>query len=98
MSRRLVFRAAAKAEFNDAAAWYEEQRVGLGADFIAEVQQALDLIANAPGRYPVAHGDVRVVLVRKFPYGVYYRVKPDRVVVIAVFHSSRNPAIWQSRK
>ena len=98
MSLPLVFRSPAQTEFDDAAAWYEGQRAGLGSDFVAEVQQVLDTIANQPDRYPIASGDVREAPVSRFPFCVYYRVKPDKVVVIAVFHTSRNPSVWQGRK
>jgi toxin ParE1/3/4 len=98
MSLPLTFRPAAQAEFDAAAGWYESQRPGLGDDFVAEVQEVLDTIANHPEGYPVADGDVREAPVSRFPYCVYYRVKPDRVVVIAVFHTSRDPSIWQGRK
>jgi len=32
-----------------------------------------------------------------FPYGVYYLAEPDRIVVLAVYHSSRDPRGWQRR-
>src|SRR5438270_9757901 len=98
MSLPLVFRPAAQTEFDEAAAWYEGQRPGLGTDFVAEVQQVLDTVANHPERYPAVSGDVREALVSRFPYCVYDRVKPNRVVVIAVFHTSRDPLVWQGRK
>ena len=97
MSLPLVFRPVAQTEFDEAAVWDEGQRAGLGSDFVTEVQQVLDTIANHPERYPIASGDVREALVSRFPYCVYYRVKPDRVVVIAVFHTSRDPSVWQGR-
>ena len=59
MSLPLVFRPAAQAEFDEAAAWHENQQPGLGDDFVAEVQQVLDTIANHPERYPLAEGDMR---------------------------------------
>jgi toxin ParE1/3/4 len=98
MSLPLIFRPVAQAEFDDAAQWYEAQRPGLGSDFVAEVQQVLDTIANHPQRYPVVEGDVRAAPVARFPDCVYYRVKPARVVVIAVLHAARDPSIWQGRK
>ncbi len=97
MSLPLVVRRAAQAEFDDAATWYEAQLAGLGADFVTEVQQVLDTIANQPDRYPVVSGDVREAPVQRFPFCVYYRVKPDRVVIIAIFHTSRDPSVWQTR-
>lgn len=97
MSLPLAFRPVAQAEFDEAAAWYEEQQRGLGSDFVAEVQQVLDIIADHPERYPMVVSDVREALVSRFPYCVYYRAKTDRVVVIAVFHTSRDPSVWQKR-
>ncbi len=98
MSLPLVFRSAAQAEFDDAAVWYESQQPGLGGDFVAEAQQVLGTIAGQPDRYPVVFGDVREAPVSRFPYCLYYRAKLDRVVIIAVFHTSRDPSVWQGRK
>jgi hypothetical protein len=97
MSLALVFRPAAQAEFDAAAARYDAIRAGLGADFVAEVQRDLDTIANQPDRYPIALRDIRKGQVRRFPYCVYYRTRTHYALVLAVFHMSRNPAIWQSR-
>lgn len=97
MSRRIVFRAAARSEFHDAADWYELQRPGLGADFVAEVERVLQVIRDQSTLFPLAEADVRVTPIRRFPDAVYYRVKPTRIVVIAVFHTSRDPKAWKSR-
>ena len=98
MSLPLVFRAAAQAELDDAAVWYERQKPGLGDDFVREVRRVLDTIAAQPDRYALASGDVHEAPVSRFPYCVYYRVKPTRIVVIAVFHTARDPSVWQSRR
>jgi plasmid stabilization system protein ParE len=66
MSLPLVFRSAAQAELDEAADWYESQRPGLGAEFVAEVQEVLDTIAAQPKRFPVASGDVREAAVSRF--------------------------------
>jgi plasmid stabilization system protein ParE len=97
MSLPLVFRNAAQAEFDEAAAWYESRQEGLGADFVHEIQHVLESIAEQPKRYPIVSADIREAPVRRFPYCIYYRAKADRAVVLAVFHTSRNPAVWQSR-
>lgn len=97
MSLPLIFRAPALAEFEEAAIWHEGQSAGLGVDFVTEVQKVLDMIANRPARYPIVSGDTREAPVSRFSYCVYYRVKSGRVVILAVLHTSRDPAIWQSR-
>lgn len=53
------------------------------------------------GRSPLAsatvRGDARRKVVRRFPYALIYLAEPEHVEVIAVFHTSRDPAIWQER-
>ena len=97
MTRKLVFRRVADAEFNEAALWYERQRDGLGLDLIEQVQNVIDRIAEDPLRYPIILRDIREAIVSRFPFAVYYHVKTDRIVILAVFHCSRDPSIWQSR-
>lgn len=97
MSLPIVFRRLARAEFDDAADWYEQRRAGLGATFTAAVQRVLDQIAAQPAFYPQVHQDVREALVPGYPYCVYYREEPTQVVVFSVFHTSRDPSIWQGR-
>lgn len=97
MTLRIVFRRAAKLEFEDAAGRYDAQRTGLGEEFIIEIEQAVGRAAAAPEVYQVVFGDVRRTVARRFPYSVYFRVRKDSMVVLAVFHGRRNPAIWQRR-
>jgi plasmid stabilization system protein ParE len=41
--------------------------------------------------------EVRRAVVRRFPYAVFYKIEPQQVVVLAVFHSRRDPKSWQAR-
>lgn len=97
MTLRIVFRRAAQSEFEDAAVRYDEQIQGLGEEFAIEIEQAVARAAAAPERYPIVFSDIRRTVARRFPYSVYFRVRHDSMVVLAVFHGRRNPAIWQRR-
>ena len=46
---------------------------------------------------PIVHHDIRRQLLRRFPYGILYRVIQGRVVVLGFFHARRNPRAWRSR-
>jgi plasmid stabilization system protein ParE len=37
---------------------------------------------------------VRRMIVSRFPYAVFYRVEADRIVVLAVLHTARDPESW----
>lgn len=97
MNLPIVLRSQAELEFDQAFDWYESHRVGLGAEFAAEVQRVFDRLATNPLIHAIALADVRKAGVRRFPYCVCYRTHSDRVEVLAVFHTSRDPSIWQNR-
>ena len=97
VSLPIVLRPEAWAEFDDAFDWYEQRRPGLGVDFVAQVQEVFDRVSTTPERYAQIFHDVCRVVVRRFPYSVFYKVEPEQVVVLAVFHSKRDPQIWQAR-
>lgn len=97
MSLSIVFRRQARREFDEAADWYEQRSAGLGARFTIAVERVLDQATGNPGRYAVVLEGMREGLVQRFPYCVYFREERDKIVMFAIFHASRNPAIWQSR-
>ena len=94
---RFSFRKAAAADLAEAYRRYEGEAAGLGEELLAAVHGAAAGAAEEPERYPVVRGDVRRVLVRRFPYAVFYRVRRSRVVVIAVVHHRRDPHVWHGR-
>jgi plasmid stabilization system protein ParE len=98
MSLAIAFRAAARDEFAEAATWYEAQRAGLGARFSDEIARCVASAAQQPELYGVVSGEIRRVVARRFPYSLYFRREAERIVVLAVFHSSRDPRVWQRRR
>lgn len=84
MSLPLVLRVEARRGFDDAFNWYEERRSGLGVDFAANVQDALDRIVRDPCAFRPVHRDIRKAIVKRFPYCVYYRVESEQIVVVSI--------------
>lgn len=97
MTFPVVFRPAARSEFEEATLRYEGQRQGPGAQFVAEIDRAIQLAAKEPRRYRPVLRDIRCIKARRFPYSLFYLAEPHRVVVLAVFHARRDPHIWQQR-
>jgi plasmid stabilization system protein ParE len=93
----LDFHPAVRDEIDDAHDWYEQRQPGLGRDFLDEVERVLAEITANPARYGFADADIREGPLHRFPYAVYYRVLPNRIRILAVYHLSRNPTRWQSR-
>jgi len=97
MSLPIVFRRVARAEFDKAADWYNDRQIGLGAMFVAAVEEVLGHIAAQPDFYPEVFQDVREALVAGYPYCVYFRGEPEQVLILSIFHTARNPLEWQTR-
>jgi plasmid stabilization system protein ParE len=96
---RVRFEPEAAAELEEAAAWYEERRAGLGLTFIAAVDRALDAVAAWPAAgSPVPGVDadlmVRRVLLGRFPYQLIYESDRRHVRVLAVAHERRRPGYY----
>ncbi len=97
MSLPVVLRDEAQVEFDEAFDYYETQRPGLGVEFAECVQKVFDRISATPRMHAPVLADVRKAVVRRFPYCVYYRAEAARIEVIAIFHTARDPTIWQGR-
>jgi len=97
VSLKVYLRPEAEADIEDAATWYDRQRKGLGQEFLDDVLVALDTISENPNIYPVVYRQSRRAVVRRFPFGIFYRVDEGLVVVLAVMHGSRHPRRWKKR-
>ena len=75
----LVFRRRVGQDLAGAHGWYEEQREGLGEDFLASVDASFDAIERFPEIFARVHGEVRRAMVSRFPYAVFYRIEPEQV-------------------
>ena len=94
----LRFADEALAEFIEAGRYYNRQVPGLGDSFMDEVERGLNKISSAPFAWRVIEDEVRRFLVSRFPYGIYYSVENDVIVVWAVKHLHRDPDYWQQRR
>ena len=81
----------------DAHDWYEAKRRGLGTRFLDQVEVTVVRLQENPQQFPIVFQDVHRALLRKFPYGLFFRVEITELVVIACFHGSRDPRRWERR-
>lgn len=99
MRRRLIIRPEAESDLTEAAVWYEAREQDLGLDLIAEIHAAIKRAVDDPLGYLRVRKspDVRRILVRRFPYRIFYIVLADAIVVLAVLHAARHERHWKVR-
>ena len=90
----------AEADILEAAEWYDDQKLGLGEDFIRAVNSVIESLATDALLHRIRFVDVRRAGVKRFwRHGVFYFVHQNEVVVFSVFHGSRHPKwLWEGRQ
>ena len=91
-----AFHPEAKAEFLAAVDFYNESAQGLGGEFAAEVNAAVELIEAFPKTWPEVAFEIHRCLVRRFPYALLYAIENDLIMIYAVMHTKRDPDYWVS--
>jgi toxin ParE1/3/4 len=99
MSFPVVLRPEAEADIADAAMWYDNQREGLGGDFVEAIFRAVDVLSENPQLVSRRHRqrDIRWARPDRFPYRIIYEIADDVVLIICVLHSARDEHHWQER-
>ena len=97
MTRPVFWTPEANQDLLDARTWYDNVRPELGERFALAVETTVEAIAEHPLQFAVTYQSRRRAGVRRFPYGMFFEVQNNRIVVIACFHGRRNPRRWQLR-
>ncbi|MSV35686.1 MAG: type II toxin-antitoxin system RelE/ParE family toxin [Bryobacterales bacterium] len=94
--KRVIVEPGAQADIRSAFRWYEGQKIGLGREFLQEIRRMVQFIRSGPESYAVVHRNVRRANLRRFPYGLFFRLQDESVIVIACIHGHRNPRQWMT--
>jgi plasmid stabilization system protein ParE len=91
MSFKLVFKEQAREDIADTFKWYELQIAGLGDQFLLALDLALKQISANPQLFQIRRKNVRLGLLRRFPYFVAYEIEGTQIIVYRIIHAKRNP-------
>lgn len=88
----------ARAEFDEAFDWYAERSVGAAIGFATAVDSAIERIQGDPPRFPRTFADCQTCSVIRYPYRVIYYRLQERIIVLAIAHTSRRLHYWKHRR
>jgi len=99
MKKKLIVRPEAEVDIARTVLWYEAREPGLGIQVLSEVHSAIVRALARPEAFLRLRSqpDVHRILVRRFPYRVFYVNREDSVVVFAVLHAARIEGEWVKR-
>ena len=84
----------AERDFRKAREYYDRDNVDLGNRFIDSVLMAIRVARERPTSFPRIRRNIHAVRCNVFPYRVYFQVLSDRIRVLAIYHTARNPKLW----
>lgn len=86
----------AKQDIKDAADWYNTRQKGLGRRFTSEVNSKVNTLKSDPYICPIRYDNLRTAVLDVFPFMIHYIISETEhiIVITAILHTSRNPAIW----
>jgi toxin ParE1/3/4 len=88
---RLTYHPDAEAELLEATRFYARRSAEVSDRFVREFDAGIASIREAPERWPVIEDGVRRYVMRRFPYGIYYRIAGDGFTILVIKHHSRHP-------
>lgn len=89
---KLIVTSAAKDDMSNSSDWYNEQKKGLGRDFLKEVFTTIGYIEENPLHYSIRFsGKFHFAKTNRFPFLIVYEIFENAIVINGVFHTSRNP-------
>lgn len=102
MNKPLRLEPEARDELRSSADWYDDQRPGLGLEFLEAIDEAFVRVGRlgVDGRPVVgvpSELNVRRIRVQRFPYAVVFLELDDHIRVLAIAHDRRRPGYWQNR-
>ena len=97
MTRTVILRTRTERDIQSVYEWYESQQPGLGREFLDRLLEKLEILRKLPESSQIIYKNIRRAVLSRFPYVIFYIAEPSRIVVLAILHSSRNPANWPRR-
>jgi plasmid stabilization system protein ParE len=97
MAVELIVAPEAEQDIDEAYGWYESKQFGLGEDFLSRVDACIQSILRSPELHRVVYENYWRMLVRRFPYAIFYEYVNGVATIYCIFHTSRDPKRWQQR-
>ncbi len=79
----------------EAIEWYLGISTIVATGFIEELNGSFNLLKLSPEAFPIVHLDLRMYVLKRYPYKLIYIIADKEIVVQAVVHHKIKPKKWQ---
>lgn len=93
----VILQPEAEADLDEAFEYLQGAKKNLGFDLLEKLTDVIILLESNPFLFQKIDGEKRRAIIKRFKYNVIYKVKEQKVFIIAIIHGSKNPSWWQNR-
>jgi len=98
VKRPVIISPGTRAEVHEIYATYKKIRESLAARFKQNFEETLTFVAEHPRARPRIFERSRRILMKNFPYHIYYSIKADRILIWSIYHESRDLTLLRERE
>ena len=91
MAYKIIIKEAARLDTEDAYKYYENEREGLGEEFLQELIKKYDCLYTHPQHYGFTGEQYifRDIKLDRFPYSIVYEMIEDSVIIYSIHNNHR---------
>lgn len=97
MNFQLKVRSKAESDLAEAIRYYEEKVSGLGLKMLTSFNDTIFLISRNPKSFPLIHKQFRRAMIPHFPYGIFFMLRENSILIVRIFYLGRNPELIRDR-
>ncbi len=97
MAFKIVIKPIVFLDLDEALLWYESEQSGLAQRFYKSFENAIERIKRNPQAFFDVTPDVKRILLKKFPYKVFYTISENTIFILGISHVKRSNSFIRKR-
>ncbi len=90
MRHKIIVEPRAKEDIIEIKKWYRSQKPGLENEFVSELEENVSFLIQNPLLFEIKYKSFRAVVLKKFPYLIYYFINQNNVHILAVLAAKQD--------
>ena len=78
-------------EIIEAYIYYEDKQLGLGEQFLEQLNSYFTRIVDHPKHFPQKRIPYREAFLKRFPYLIIYEISGEKIIIYSIFNTWQDP-------
>lgn len=97
MAFKIIIKPIVFLDLDEALMWHESEQSGLAQRFYKSFENAINRIKKNPHAFSDVIPGVKRILLKKFPYKVFYSISENKIFVLGISHAKRSNSYIRKR-